>query len=206
MRVRVPLVICFIAGVFCFVQFFIPHEYGVKAYRITHQWVRIIGAFALVLGIGSLVKNHLGRISGRCRDWPYSIVTLVALVSMTFVGVWRGFEEGTPGYWAFTNVQVPLDATMFSMLAFFIASAAYRTFRARTPEAAVLLIAAMIVVIGRVPVGQVFGDWLGSTSEWIFDVPATAAKRGIVLGVALGAIATSLRIIVCLERSYLGGE
>lgn len=206
MRVKVPLALCFITGVFCFVQFFVPHEYGVKAYKITHQWARIIGAFALVLGIGSLLKNHLGRISGRRPDWPYSIVTLVALAATAFVMVWKGLNPGTPGYWVFMNVQVPLDGTMFSMLAFFIASAAYRTFRARTPEAAVLLVAAIIIMIGRVPVGQFFGDWLGGTAEWIFNVPATAAKRGILLGVALGSIATSLRIIVGLERSYLGGD
>ena len=74
MRVAVPLVICCLAGVFCVVQFFVPHEYGVKAYEIVHQWVRLMSGFALVLGIGSLLKNHLGRISpvlcslARCRE------------------------------------------------------------------------------------------------------------------------------------------
>ena len=61
--------------------------------------------------------------------------------------------DSGPFVWMFNNVQVPADATMFSILAFFIASAAYRTFRARTPEAAILLVSAIIVMIGRVPIG-----------------------------------------------------
>jgi hypothetical protein len=105
----------------------------------------------------------------------------------------------------FDNVQVPADATMFSILAFFIASAAYRTFRARTPEAAILLVSAIIVMLGRVPIGVLISDWIPWFSQWLMAVPNLAAKRGILLGVSLGAIATSLRIIFGIERSYLGG-
>lgn len=115
-------------------------------------------------------------------------------------------SDGSGFKWLFDNVMVPLDATMFALLAFFMASAAYRTFRARTPEATVLLLVAIIVMLGRVPIGEMFYSHMPQVSEWFMLVPTVAAKRGILFGVALGVIATSLRIILGIERSHLGGK
>ena len=104
---------------------------------------------------------------------------------------------------------------MFSLLAFFIASAAYRAFRARTFEASLLLVTALIVMIGNVPIGDLFWNtilsglpWdngVSDTKQWILDNPNLSARRGIILGVSLGAISQSIRILLGIERSYLGG-
>jgi hypothetical protein len=99
-----------------------------------------------------------------------------------------------------------MQATVFSLLAFYIASAAYRGFRARSSELAILVIAAIIVLLGRVPVGEWMAPILPSVSDWVINVPALAAKRAILIGVGLGMIATSLKVIVGLERTYLGGR
>ena len=120
-------------------------------------------------------------------------------------------QPGSLFDWIFLHVFVALDATMFSLLAFFIASAAFRAFRARTPEATALLIAGCIVMLGRVPVGE----WLGkiphtqidlpAIASWILNEPNAAAQRGILLGVILSQVAISLRIIFGIERTYMGG-
>ena len=108
-----------------------------------------------------------------------------------------------------------MDATMFSLLAFFIASAAYRAFRARTFEASLLLITALVVMMGNVPIGNLIWNgvfsWLpledgaSKARQWILDNPNLSARRGIILGVSLGVISQSIRIILGIERSYLGG-
>jgi hypothetical protein len=114
-----------------------------------------------------------------------------------------------------------MSATMFSLLAFFIASAAFRAFRIRTVEAGLLAIAALIVMLGRVPLGDLLSDWLlqlkwlpgvphtlhlSSIQEWIMNVPQNSAKRAILIGAALGVMATGLRVILGIERAYLSGE
>lgn len=206
MRRGLPLTICLVMGVLMMIQFFIPHPISVGFYDLTTKWVRIVSAFALVLGVGSLTLYHLDRLQRRRPGWVYSIVTLVALVITAIVGLVWGVKPGAPLQEViFKNVLVPLNASMFAILAFYMASAAYRAFRARTKEAALLLIAAFIVMLGMVPIGTAIWGKLPEVAEWILSVPNMAAKRAILFGVALGAIATSLKVILGIERGWLGG-
>jgi hypothetical protein len=102
---------------------------------------------------------------------------------------------------------------MFAMLAFYVASASYRAFRARNFQATLLLVAAFLVLSGRVLFDElVFGflpaDWkvLSTVSDFIMNVLNTAGMRAILIGIALGIVSTSLRIILGIERSHLGSE
>jgi len=193
-------------GLFMIVQFFVPNRLSEDAAQRAADWLIIIGAFAFVLGVGSMVKTHGERLRRRDPNWPYSLLALAAFAGMSVVGVGWGIDPGKPACWLFTNVYVPLDATMFSLLAFFIASAAYRTFRARTPEATVMLVAAVLIMLARVPLGALIYEGLPDLAEQVLISPVTGAKRGIILGITLGVVATSLRIILGIERAYLGSE
>lgn len=218
MRRQIPLLICFLTGIFMLIQFFIPHPAFTDIYKGVLRWARIIGVFALVIGVGTLAKLHYGRIAGRSPGWGYSIVVFTGMLITATVGI-AGGPKGNWFDWIFDNVFVPLNTTMFSLLAFFIASAAYRAFRARTVDAGLLLAAAIIVMFGRVPIGDFLWQNIAPQSlvgkmpflperiaEWIMAGPNMAARRGIMIGAALGAISTSLKIILGIERSYLGGS
>ena len=217
MRRQIPLMICFLCGIFMLVQFFIPHPAFVSIYKEILNWARVIGVFAVVIGVGTLIRLHYMRIARRSPGWNYSIIVFVGLAVTATTGIIGG-TRGTWFVWIYNNINVPLDATMFSLLAFFMASAAYRSFRARTVDATLLLAAAIIVMFGRVPIGDFLWQHIAPQSmvarapflsenvvEWIMSVPNMAARRGIMIGAALGAISTALKIILGVERSYFGG-
>jgi len=108
--------------------------------------------------------------------------------------------------WMYDHVFAPCNATMFALLAFFVASAAFRAFRARNAEALLLLVAAIVILIGRAPMGRSIHPLLPEVSDWILDIPNNAGRRAIMMGAAIGAIATGLRVILGLERSHLGSD
>jgi hypothetical protein len=99
-----------------------------------------------------------------------------------------------------------MQAMMFALLAFYIASAAFRAFRIRSVQASLLAITAVLVMIGRVPIGEAIWKDFSNFSEWIMNVPQLAGKRAILIGAALGAISTGLKVLVGLERTHLGQD
>ena len=213
MRREIPLAITFLVGIFMLVDFFVPHTFVSTRAEEMKQWGTIVIAASILLGVGNLIRVHFHKITRRREGWGYSIVTLAIMAIMFgFGGPWGTIAEGSTFNWMFLNMQVPLQSTMFSLLAFFIASAAYRAFRLRSAEASLLLIAAIIVMLGRVPLGQFLTkSWpeparLPNLTEVIMAYPNMAAFRGILMGAALGVMAMGLRIILGIERSYLGGE
>jgi hypothetical protein len=163
----------------------------------------IVAAFTLVLGMVNVLTIHLGKICSRDKGWPYSWVLLGAL----FFTLGVGFLTGGPGSdWMqqlFEVVLFPLEATLFSLLAFFSIVAAYRAFRVKSLETGLFVTFAVIVLLGQVPIGARLWDQLPVVKDWVLEVPALAGARGILLGVALGMAATGLRLLSGIDRPYV---
>jgi len=215
MKREVPLFITAVIGFFMILSFFVPHQAVSVPADFLQVSAVIVVAFGYVLGGANVLRVNFDAIYKRQPGWIYKIVLVAGLLAMVIVGAieGRGFQgEHTRFTWMYDRLYSPMSATMFALLAFFIASAAFRAFRIRTFEAGLLAAAALIVMIGRVPIG----DWLTGAlppnlrlsviQEWIMDNPQNAAKRAILIGAALGVMATGLRVILGLERSYLSGE
>jgi len=199
-----PLLVTFAVGASLVAIFFIPHHKVQEAQSVLLDWANVVYAFALILGSLSLWASHQRKVFARAEGWIYSLVTLLALAFVTVAGTVQGVEEGTLVNKYYNMVNSPLASTMFALLAFFIASAAFRAFRARNAEATLLLGTAIVMMIGRVSVGEYLWHGFPSVTEWLLDVPNLAAKRAIALGIGLGAISTALKIILGIDRSYLG--
>lgn len=219
MKREVPLFITAAIGLFMILSFFVPHHFVSVPADFLQACAVIVVAFGYVLGGANVLRVNLEGISRRESGWPFKIVLVVSLIATVIIGIVDGVRhdgsfpvEGTASKWIYDELYSSMSATMFALLAFYIASAAFRAFRIRTLEAGLLAAAALIVMLGRVPVGDVMTSWLpeplrlSSLQQWIMDVPQNCSKRAILIGAALGVMATGLRVILGIERSYLGGE
>ncbi len=215
----IPLAIVFVFGMLTLLTYYVPHQRSIDFLDAMNKWENIVSAFAFFLGLISLFYSHYARISRKADGWGYSLFVYIGFLAIAvpsylshgknMIGAaltWQG--------WAFEYIYNPLSATMFAVLAFYIVSTAYKSFRIKSLQAFVLFVAAMVLILGNVPLGQIIWDkTLGWTSyaisdvvDWILHVPAVAGKRGIMIGIAIGAAVTALKIIFGIERQYLGKD
>jgi hypothetical protein len=205
MKKNLPLAIVLVLGITFIVQFFVPSRPSKILFDTALEWDLIIYVFAAIIAVDSLVRHHIVKIGRRQKGWGYSLVYLGAALFMALAGFIGGTAEGTFYMKLFSFCLAPMQSTMFAILAFYMASAAYRAFRARSKEALLLLVSGFIIMLGVIPFGALIWQRIPDIAEWIMMVPNMAAKRGILFGVGLGIAATSLKIILGIERSWLGG-
>jgi hypothetical protein len=182
--------------------------------RTGDSWGWYFPWLILLLGcLGCVMKARASTDSGRKKLW--SLAALVTMVLSVLIAIfdnsWAFYFYTAEGLQNsmfrifFDHILIPCLATMFALLAFFIASAAYRAFRARNVLATMLLVAALVVMMR-------FNPWLQSSdfpylaklSTWLMNVPNLAAQRAILIGVGLGMVATALKVILGIERGYMG--
>ncbi|HSG99283.1 MAG TPA: hypothetical protein VLB27_04485, partial [candidate division Zixibacteria bacterium] len=179
LRDKFTILAATLCGVVMVVQYFFDQALLNKSYSTLLNWMQIIFACALLVGILAVLKNHLMRVVRDRHARFYSGVLIVAAAVMAIAGFAGGIDRDSAFQWLFNNIQAPMQATVFSLLAFYVTSAAYRGFRARSTESVVLILAGFIVLLGRVPIGEWLIPSLPDSARWIVGVPALAAKRAI---------------------------
>ncbi len=203
MKRVLPVFIAGLSGFLMVADFLFENAWLQGFSKDVQDWTVVVSAFALGLGAVSLIRLHGRKILRREKGWFNSIVLIVGMLFMTVRGILNGVNDGYYLF-LFDNMLTPLGAAVYASLAFYLASAAYRAFRARSVEATVLLIAGLIVLLGRAPIGDSISAALPQVASWIINVPNVAAQRGIIICSAIGVMSTSLRVMLGLERRYLG--
>ena len=205
MNRKLPLILCFSFGLVMFLQYFSDHPTARLINTSVLDYWQIIFAFTLIIGVISYLNNNIVQIS-RDSDRPYRIAGIIGMFTMPILAFIWGIKADTPFIWVFENVQAPMQSTVFALLAFFVASASFRGFRARSMQASILLGSALIILLSRSNVGGMFSEYLPDIADWIRNYPSMSARRAILIGIGLGSLTTSLRVIIGIERTWLGGE
>lgn len=208
MKREVPIALAFVVGVLLIASFFFTSKPLTQVSATVEGWGVIVAAFALGLASVNLIQIHVRRIA-RSKfadlDWLYSGSLVVSMIGIAILGIVKGPTYKTYQFW-FDALFVPGQATVYAMTGFFIASAAYRAFRIRNVEAAILLVSAAILMLANVPVGQAIYSGMPKLGDWLMNIPNLAGQRGMMIGAGIGAIASGLRVLLGIEKSYLGGS
>lgn len=217
-RKRLIVLATFLAGLYYAAEFFWPSTNNPLTFALTPMgdFASVLAAFTVGLGIYSLIRIHVGNVARQRGSWGNSIVLLLCIVFMAIAGLW--FEDSSnPSLKMiyrslFRDVLANYDGAMFAILAFFIVSAAYRAFRIRSAEATLLMLAALVVMLGQVPLGQAITHNLPekgyftsifrveNVSNWLLMWVNGPAQRAISFGLGVGALAIGLRVWLSLER------
>jgi len=236
---RIVVTATFVAGLFYVLEYYLPAKSAMFFWRAHHtnpftpmiftvgDAISVIFGFTFFLAAFSLSLVHSKNIAARRPGYYNSIAFFIAFIMMAVFGLWETYAPDTTliehfgwvrrltahqvyGY-LFDNMYVALNATLFSVLSFYMATAAFRAFRIRSAEAAFMMVAAFVCMLGQVPLGM----WLTHSlplhgplshlrmeamANWTLGVISMAGLRAVTFGVLVGALAISLRIWLDLER------
>ncbi len=216
MKMQLPMAVAILFGAATLVAYFLPIGPLAIVKSILIDWAALMAAIALVLGVLNLVLVHIEKFASFRPGWVYSIPLLLGFIFVAGMGLFTsllpapqaGAQFNAPETmrsmtrFIFLYVQTPIETALTAVLAVVMVVAGARLIRKRRNVPAVIFIlVSLVLLIGLAPL-DLWRDTVGGVREWIMQYPALAGARGILLGLALGAITTGLRVIIGVDRPY----
>jgi hypothetical protein len=201
----------FVGGLFLIVLFlfggFAPEKSTAVELKALNT-LNVLSAFALGMGLVSIGAVHGRRLIYARKGWQYSLALFIGLAFAIVVGLVQHYTgQHDEGLWHYLNQRIvfealitPLGATMFSLLAFYMVSAAFRAFRIRSAEAGLMMVSALVVMLAQMPPVQAALPEAVTFKQWILTTVNTGAQRAILIGSGLAGLVVGLRIWLGVER------
>lgn len=195
------------AGLIVLLGYFLPIPLLVSVRLELVQWAIILAGVAALVGIGNLFSVHFLKVRRREKGSLYSLVLLVSMLATLLIGVLLGPSHK----WMRAVVEMiifPVEASLMALLAVTLVYASIRLLRRRVDVMSVVFLATALFIL----VASVSLPWLGEIPilsdlirPWMTTFgPAAGGARGLLLGVALGALTTGLRALFAMDRPYGG--
>jgi predicted membrane protein len=163
----------------------------------------IIAAFSVILALYSALRRSITIINARKRGWGLQVYMIIMLLAMMVSGLVLG--TGSPSYdWLMQAIVSPLSSVNYSILTFYMASAGARAFRARSPQATILIVVGIIVLLQQAPVTGIYLPFMNDLALIGTDALALAISRMFTMAVSIGAIVLGVRVLLGREVGFLG--
>jgi len=182
-RREIPLLILGVTGIIVLADNFIAIDAVKFASDTLQKWAIIIMGFAIGIGVINLSRLHIKQVVRRNKEknqWFFSLSLLILMFAVLITGLLGGTNN--PIYrFGFDGIYVPTNATIYSLLAFWIVSAAYRAMRARNIEASLLLVTSFIIMMKDTPLILTRIPLVGDVAKWINSVAMIGGNRGLII-------------------------
>ena len=190
------------AGFIVLVGYFIPTFDFIRVELI--QWAVIAGGAAVLVGVGNLFSVHFQKVRRREKDSVYSLLLLVSMLGTLLLGMLVGPLHP----WmqaAVEGIVIPVEASLMALLAVTLVYASIRLLRRRADWMSVIFLLTAITMLGAsVILPLIFPGFGDAILSWTSLYLSGGGARGLLMGVALGALTTGLRVLFGIDRPYGG--
>ena len=204
LRSSIFVSIAIACGLIVLLGYFFPIFIGLREAFL--EWAVILSAVLLFIGVFHLARVHKNKVMGNQPGRFYSVALLVSLaltLIVVMVGTWIG--DIRIFRWFFNYIQLPIETSLLAILTVVLALAVVRILNRRMNVfTSIFVITLFIVFLGTISIPGLETNPVTGLRNWISQVLAVAGARGILLGIALGTIATGLRVMIGTDRPYGG--
>lgn len=167
-------------------------------------WAILLAAVALLIGLVNLFLVHFDNVRQNQRA-AYSFVLLLGMLVSFFIALIQG-RQGALAAWLFNNIQLPVESSLMALLAVTLTLAAARLIQQRSQLATIIFIVALfLVLLGSAPLfGLELPIFTRTITPYLTRVLSIGGARGLLIGVALGSMATAIRILIGADRPFGG--
>ncbi len=196
------IAIAAIAGIVLLAGYFIslPFLDGLRSYLF--QLAIVLTGVALLVGIINLLFVHVMKVLRLQTGALYSLVLLISFTITFTVGFLFG-PTSAWSRWIFNHVQLPVETSLLAIITVILVVGLIRMlYRRPSANSLIFLFTVVITLVGIISLPWIESSLITEARSWLLSVPVTGGMRGILIGIAIGTIATGLRILTGAERPY----
>lgn len=202
MKRALPVIVAVTTGVFILVALVLPVSLG-GYLSIVLRWAIIVGAMALLVAIAHLFLAQWRRLMRGNKGSLYSLVFVLVFLLSLAGGLVLGVDDANYRLWV-ASIQKPLEVSLLGLLALVMTSAIVQFYRARgwSPLTLAFGISTLFFLVIGLGFLQALNIVQLTATLRVFEQLPLIGARGLLLGVAIGALLLGLRVLFGLQRPW----